>query len=297
MKEKTAKSMFYRKKVRQAAGKVSIYISLASMAYLLLYPVFYMLVTVFRSAEDLNNPSVIWVTRRYTFDNILTALERLDFGKTFMYSLSLALPCAVLQTASCSLAGYGFARFKFKSRSVLFGILILTIIVPGQTILIPLYGIIQSMGLLNSAAAFWIQAALGMSFKSGLFIFIFLQFYRGLPKELESAAMLDGCNSVEIFSRIMLPNVVPATVTVFFFSFVWHWNENYLTKFVLNENRTLAYMVENATTLISSGGNNIKISQAVIQSGSLLLLLPTLILFFVLQRYLREGIARSGIVG
>ena len=156
---------------------------------------------------------------------------------------------------------------------------------------------IQSLGLLNSVVAFWVQAILGMGLKSGLFIFIFCQFYKGLPKELESAAMLDGCNSFGIFAKIILPNVIPAIITVFFFSFVWHWNENYLTKFVLNQERTLSYLVSNATALISNTGSNVKIAQAIIQSCSLILLLPTLILFFILQRHLREGIARSGIVG
>ena len=252
-----------------------------------------MIVTVFRSAEDLNNPAVVWITRTYTLDNIKKAVEQLDFGNSFPFSLSLALPCAIFQTIACALAGYGFARFNFKGKSILFAVLI----VPEQTILIPLYGMIQSLGLLNSVVAFWVQAILGMGLKSGLFIFIFCQFYKGLPKELESAAMLDGCNSFGIFAKIILPNVIPAIITVFFFSFVWHWNENYLTKFVLNQERTLSYLVSNATTLISNTGSNVKIAQAIIQSCSLILLLPTLILFFILQRHLREGIARSGIVG
>lgn len=297
MEKIATKKLVYRRILGRVFSKIFIYISLISLAYLLLYPIFYMLVTVFRSAEDLNNPSVVWITRTYTFDNILTAIQKLDFFNAFLYSLSLALPCAILQTITCSLAGYGLARFSFKGRAVLFAVLILTIIVPEQTILIPLYGVIQSLGLLNLVGAFWLQAVFGMSFKSGLFIFIFCQFFKGLPKELESAALLDGCGSFKVYTRIMLPNVLPAVITVFFFSFVWHWNENYVTKFVLNRTRTLAYLVENSTSLINSAGNNIKISQAIIQSGSLLLLLPTLLLFFILQRYLREGIARSGIVG
>ena len=292
-----SKKLVYKKVCANIFSKLFIYVVLISLAYLLLYPLFYMIVTVFRSAEDLNNPAVVWITRTYTLDNIKKAVEQLDFGNSFPFSLSLALPCAIFQTIACALAGYGFARFNFKGKSILFAVLILTIIVPEQTILIPLYGMIQSLGLLNSVVAFWVQAILGMGLKSGLFIFIFCQFYKGLPKELESAAMLDGCNSFGIFVKIILPNVIPAIITVFFFSFVWHWNENYLTKFVLNQERTLSYLVSNATTLISNTGSNVKIAQAIIQSCSLILLLPTLILFFILQRHLREGIARSGIVG
>ena len=297
MNMKTINKMAFRKGLLNVLRKMFIYVSLISLAYLLIYPLFYMLVTVFRSSADLNNPSVVWITRTYTLDNLKNAIKALDFGKTFGYSLSLALPSAILQTTSCALAGYGLARFKFKGHGILFGVLVLTIIVPEQTILIPLYGVIQSMGLLNSVTAFWVQAALGMSFKSGLFIFIFCQFFKGLPKELEDAAMLDGCGAFGIFARIMIPNVVPAIITVFFFSFVWHWNENYLTKFVLNRDRTLAYVVENATSSIANSSENIKEILARVQAGSLLLFVPALILFFILQRHLREGIARSGIVG
>lgn len=286
-----------KKKTADILKKLFIYIVLLSLTYLLIYPILYMLVTVFRSSDDLHNPSVVWVTRHYTLENIKAAMERMKFVSSFLYSLKLALPSAILQTVSCSLAGYGFARFKFKGLSFLFILLILTIVVPPQTLLIPWYSVAQGMGLLNNPALFWVQSLFGMSLKSGLFIFIFCQFYKGLPKELESAAMLDGCSTLGIFIRIMFPNITPATVTVFFFSFVWHWNENYLTKFSLNTTRTMAYMVENATELLNNADIDIKVSQAMIQSGSLLLLLPTLLLFFLLQRYLREGIARSGIVG
>ena len=286
-----------RSKFSNIVRKMFIYIALMSLAYLLLYPLIFIVTTVFRSTADLNNPAVVWITRHYTWDNLLKAIDKLNFFKTFGFTVSLALPCAILQTISCSLAGYGFARFKFKGQGILFAILVILIIVPEQTILIPLYGVIQSMGLLNSVVAFWVQAALGMSLKSGLFIFIFRQFFKGIPKELSEAARLDGCGQFGIYARIMVPNVIPAIVTVFFFSFVWHWNENYLTKFVLNRERTLSFAVDNASQVITTSGENIMEAQAMVQAGSLLLLLPTLLLFFILQRHLREGIARSGIVG
>lgn len=294
---KSVKRLVLRSRISKVLGKMFIYIALISLAYLLLYPLIYIITTVFRSGADLNNPAVVWITRTYTWQHLLKAIDKLDFWKTFSYTMCMVLPCAILQTISCSLAGYGFARFKFKGQGILFAILVLLIIVPEQTILIPLYGVIQSMGLLNSVAAFWVQALLGMSLKSGLFIFIFRQFFKGIPKELSEAAMLDGCGHFGIYARIMIPNVIPAIVTVFFFSFVWHWNENYLTKFVLTKERTLAYVVDNASSLIKSSGENIMEVQAMVQAGSLLLLLPTLLLFFILQRHLREGIARSGIVG
>lgn len=294
---KSIRRLVLRSKFSNIVRKMFIYIALMSLAYLLLYPLIFIVTTVFRSTADLNNPAVVWITRHYTWDNLLKAIDKLNFFKTFGFTVSLALPCAILQTISCSLAGYGFARFKFKGQGILFAILVILIIVPEQTILIPLYGVIQSMGLLNSVVAFWVQAALGMSLKSGLFIFIFRQFFKGIPKELSEAARLDGCGQFGIYARIMVPNVIPAIVTVFFFSFVWHWNENYLTKFVLNRERTLSFAVDNASQVITTSGENIMEAQAMVQAGSLLLLLPTLLLFFILQRHLREGIARSGIVG
>lgn len=270
--------------------------------YLLIYPLLYMMVTVFRDAQDFRDPSVHWITKNFSFDNIKYALKYLNYGETLLYSSEIAIGSAVLQTLSCALAGYSFARFKFKFKGFAFAVLIATIIVPPQTTLLPLFSIIRKMNLLNTAGAFWVQAALGSGLRSGLFVYIYCQFFKGLPIDLEHAASIDGCTPIGTFFRVMLPNVVPGIVTVFFFSVVWHFNDNFVTKYLSLEKETLASVLNNFRSSIENAANStlnfdIMTAQGIIQAGSLLALLPMLLLYFFLQRYLREGVARAGIVG
>lgn len=270
--------------------------------YLLIYPLLYMTVTVLRDAQDFRDPSVHWITKNFSFDNIKYAITYLKYGKTLLYSSEIAIGSAILQTLSCGLAGYSFARFKFKFKGLAFAILIATIIVPPQTTLLPLFSIIRKMNLLNTAGAFWVQSALGSGLRSGLFVYIYCQFFKGLPKDLEHAASIDGCTPFGTFFRVMLPNVVPGIVTVFFFSVVWHFNENFVTKYLSLERDTLASVLNNfrSTIEIASASSlkfDIMTAQGIVQAGSLLTLLPMLLLYFFLQKYLREGVARAGIVG
>ena len=290
------------RKVKPVIWSLCRTVILLVFLYLLIYPLMYMIVTVFRDAQDFRDPSIHWITRNFSLDNIKYAIEYLDYDKTLLYSTEIALGSAILQTISCALAGYSFARFKFKFKGLAFAVLIATIIVPPQTTLLPLFSVIRKMNLLNTAGAFWVQAALGSGLRSGLFVFIYCQFFKGLPIDLEHAASIDGCSPIGTFFKVMLPNVVPGIVTVFFFSVVWHFNENFVTKYLSLEKETLASVLNNFRSTIelasaSSLKFDIMTAQGIVQAGSLLTLLPMLLLYFFLQKYLREGVARAGIVG
>ena len=125
----------------------------------------------------------------------------------------------------CAFAGYSFARYDFKLKGVLFGIVILTIIVPQQMYIIQLFQIVKNLGLTDSAGAYWIQALFGVGIRSGLFIYIYRQNFRALPTDLEHAAAIDGCGAFGTYFKVMLPNALNSFVVVFLFSFIWHWNE------------------------------------------------------------------------
>ncbi len=290
------------KRVKPAVWSVCRAVILTIFLFLLFYPLLYMTVTVFRDETDFRNPAVYWITRHFTIENIKLAMKFLKYPKTFAYSAEIALGSAALQTVSCALAGYGFARYKFKGGKVAFAVLLATVIVPPQTTLLGLFAITRRLGLLNSPAAFWLQALLGSGLRSGLFVYIYRQFFKGLPRDLEQAAAIDGCNPVETFFRVMLPNVTPGIVTVFFFSVVWHFNDNFVTKYLSPERKTLAGMLYTLRDSVTSAAAStmefdVMTAQGIVQAGSLLTLLPMLILYFVLQRQLKEGIARTGIVG
>ena len=130
---------------------------------------------------------------------------------------------SVLQLAISCLVGYGFARFKFKGRNILFFIVILSLIVPAQTILIPLYFRFSSIGLLNTIWPVVILSACGIGLKNGLYIYLMRQFFRGMPRELEQSAYIDGAGPLRAFVQIILPNAFNMMITVFLFSFTWQW--------------------------------------------------------------------------
>ncbi len=297
---------------------------LIGVEFTLLYPLLFIIVTAFRSQTDLMNPSVIWITRHWSLDNIRQLFDIMDYPALLSYSLQISLVCALLQMFVCALAGYGFARFEFKGKRLLFGILIATIIVPVQTYISPLFmtfrffripgvswllgllgiGEAGTLSLIDSPAAFWVQALLGMGFKSGLFIYIYRQFYRGLPIELEEAAKIDGCTPFATYFRVMLPNAVPAMATVGMFSFVWHWNDYFVVSMLSTNRSNMSVALAQLRTLLQrmvfesqAGGQSEILIQAMVQAGAFLCILPMLVLFVFGQRFFIESVDRTGIVG
>jgi len=217
--------------------------------------------------------------------------------------------CSLVQVASCALAGYGFARFKFKGKGILFGIVVMMILVPSQIISIPQYMMFRNFGfgslsvnLINSKLCMYLPAAMGNGIRAGLMIFIFRQFFKGLPKELEDAAYLDGCGPLRTFVQVMIPNASSSFLTVFLFSVVWYWNDYYVSSTFFTKNQTIALMLKNLSTLLSQQlFNNADVSpreQIVwMEAGCLIAILPILIMYVFLQKYFTEGIERSGLVG
>lgn len=241
-------------------------------------------------------------------------------GSVLWNTISVNVICSLLQVVTCAITGYGFARFKFKGRGLLFVIVILQIIVPTQVILIPqfmqfryfdVFGIISmlkggpepGLNLTDSPMALYLQAFFVNGIRAGLFILLFRQFFRGLPKELEDAAHLDGCGPFATFIRIMVPNAKTSFLTVFIFSLVWYWNDSYVSNMFFADADTIALQIGNLYTTISSwlnGGSPTGVAadfMVWIEAGCLISLLPILIIYCFLQRQFIEGIERSGITG
>ena len=180
---------------------------LVGVGFVMLYPVLFMLSNSFKSVNDTLDPTVVWIPSGFNLFSFKTALELLKFGESFKNTLLIVLPCVIFQVVSCLFIAYGFARFRFKFRNLLFGLLIFNIIVPTESYMIPLYVNLKTMGLLDTYAQFYVQALLGTGIRSGLYIFIFRQYFINMPKELEEASFIDGCNPLETFIKIMVPNV------------------------------------------------------------------------------------------
>ena len=286
---------------------------LFGICFLLLYPLLYMFVSAFRGREDLYNPSVIWITRHWTLKHMKTLTELIDYPRTLLNTVSISVGSALLQTFVCALAGYGFARFRFRGKGLLFALAVFTIIVPQYAIVnslfmtfrffhIPLYSLFGgTVNLINTPMAFWMQALLGMGLRSGLFIFIYRQFFRGMPAELENAALIDGCNPWQTYFRVMLPNAVMVMVTVFMFSLVWHWNDTYTTGILAPKLKTLSTAIADLKIevfrLKDGGDTNPMLNQVRMQAGALLSIAPMLLVFLFGQKAFTESVERTGIVG
>jgi multiple sugar transport system permease protein len=218
---------------------------------------------------------------------------------------------AGLQLASTTLVGYGLARFKFRGAQIIFGAVLMTLIVPPQIIILPLYlnfrfftlwGLLPEPGidLLNSAWPFVLQAISATGFKNGLFVYIMRQFFKNSPKSLEEAAYIDGAGALQTFFRIMLPGAVPALVIVFLFGFVWQWNDYFFTGMYMRGGTLLSHTLDVASSnyAYSLGaqftGQYISLLN---NTGMILFILPLLVLYSLTQRYFIESIERTGLVG
>ena len=294
--------------VSRRAGKIiwSLirFLLLFGLGYTLLSPFMIMVAGAFRGEQDIWNPSVVWITRHYTTEHLKSVMETMDYWNTFMRTMVIAVLSALAQSFSCALAGYGFARYNFKGKGLLFGIVILTIIVPPQVTMLPTYSLYRSINLLDSPFAFWITSILGMGIRSGLFIFIYRQSFRSLPSDLEEAASIDGCGRIGIYFKIMLPNAFTTVITVFLFSFIWHCTDNFTTSIIMPTKRVLTTalkMLSTQSSSLISGGETSTVSPLILQArmycGSLLVVTPIIIVFVICQRYFRAGIERTGLVG
>ena len=314
--------LFSRRMLTRKIGSISFglfrFLVLFGLIFLIVYPFFFMFVTAFRGQQDLNDPGVVWITRHYTLDNFKAFLSKVDFADMMGSTMVISISCAVLQTFVCGLAGYGFARFRFKGRNFLFGLVLFTIIVPPPTYISQLFVMFRHFNplifaplaklltgtytpnLINTPLPFIIPAMFGMGFRSGLFIYIYRQFFRGLPADLEDAARIDGSSAAHTFFTIMLPNAKPALITVSMLSFVWNWNDAFSQSFLSMSRNTVAVYLSQIQGLLNATGiatEDPTYLYILIQAGSLLCILPLLLIFLFGQRFFTESVERTGIVG
>lgn len=294
---------------------------LISMCFVILYPILYMISISFRTVDDIFDPTVIWIPKTFTTENFREVFKMINYFPRLFNTVKISLIATVINVAICAFAGYGFARFDFKFKAILFGCVLFSIIVPPQSISIPMYlgyksfdflGLGTAVGwltgkpvtvnLLNTPFTIYVPALLGAGIKSGLFIYIFRQFFRNLPKELEDAACIDGCSIIRTYFRIMIPNSSAAFVSCFLFSFVWYWNDYSTVTMYFNEPVTLSASLSLIGTIMKGNmyaniSSNPYISVFYTQCACLLCILPLLILYIFLQRLFTESIEHSGIVG
>lgn len=304
------------------------YTLLICLSYLILAPILSNIVTAVTHPADLGLSSSIWIPNRFSTQNLHVSYLILNFGKTLPATFFYTLAVMALQMVCTLLAGYSFARLRFRGQNILFACVVLTILVPSQVIMLPQYlyfrnftflGLIplfnqgSGMNLLNQPSVIYILSLLGMGLKSGLYIYIFRQTFRGLPKELEQAAYVDGAGFLRTFLRIVLPCAGPGLITVGTLSFVWNWNDtSFLSWFDPKNASNLMFMYIKRTASMQEALNgisskvpgdytflttNLLYQNAISKTCALFVLIPLIILYLFIQRRFVQGVERSGIVG
>ena len=317
MKSMNKKELAYlrRKRIFEKTWPVFRFLILFGLAFVILTPLLFMISYGFRERQDMNDPTVIWIPRHLSLKVMKQTISamKLNAGvfdnNPLFNTLFLNIGCSICQVVTCAITGYGFARFKFKGRNFLFGIVILMILVPTQIISIPLYMTFRNFlfgnfNLIDNSLVMYLPALMANGIRAGLMIFIFRQFFRGLPKELEDAAYLDGCGPFKTFLKVMVPNAGSSFLTVFLFSIVWYWNDFYVTSSFFRNKRTISLQLKNLDGLLNieifnNANANISAREKIVwfEAACLLSITPMLILYACLQKHFTEGIERSGLVG
>jgi multiple sugar transport system permease protein len=314
-----------KNRVFDTTYKVLRAILIFGFCFLILQPLLDKISVSFMMEQDLYDATVISIPRNLSTDNYKIAMNLMNYWATLLQSIIIITISAALQIASCTLAAYGFARYKFPGRNILFMGVFLIIIVPPQTILSSLYlnfqffdffGIIKlitgkNINLLGKLSGYLLLSATAMGLKSGLYIFLLRQYFRGVPKELEEAAYVDGCGRLYTFGRIMLPDAMPMLTSCFLFSFVWQWTDSLFTSLFLRGYRMMPISLSRLTesfyrywagiNSVASGSGGVMAQppvgyiQAVVATGMLVFLLPLILLYLVAQKAFVESLSQTGI--
>ena len=287
-----------------------VYAILICIVFLILYPLLVRLADMFKSFDDLVDKSVVFIPKKPTLERVKMAADGMKYWTSFTNTMLVCSMSALLQTIACSMIGYGFARTKVPFKRLLFGLVILTMLMPAPMLMPSFYvrfrffdvlGIVKAihgapLNLLDSYGPFIILSITGLGFRNGLYIYLVRQFFRNMPKELEESGRIDGAGFIRIFFQIMLPNALPIMITVSLFSFSWQWTDQYFSSLFFKSN----WVLSNALSLLTGYGHlrlDPVIINAVVSSGIILVVLPVLILYLFLQRFFIRGIERSGLTG
>jgi multiple sugar transport system permease protein len=307
-------------------------ILMIGVSYVILFPFFSKIAGSFMSPSDLVDPTVCIIPKSPTLEIYKAIITENHYFTAFLNTTLLSLSAALLQTFVCTLIGYGLAKFRFKGNGIIMVLVILTMIVPHETIKLSMYmhfryfdiGGVQGLGipgilqfitgifkgsisagvtptLLNTFAPLLILSALGLGFKNGLYIFMMRQFFTGVPDELEESAYVDGSNTFRTFFQIILPLSLPMMITIFLFSFCWQWTDDFYTTLFFTDKSVLLmpHIIETPESLTMSTefAAQALYKSVIDNTAGIMIILPLLILFLFCQKSLVQGIERSGLVG
>ena len=301
------------------------FILMLGVSYVILYPFFARIAGSFMSKEDVLDATVSLIPKHFTLDIYRYIIIENHYLEALFNTFLLALACALIQMLVSCLIGYGLAKFKFKGNKLVMAVVVITMIIPHGTLKLSLlqhftsFDILTVIGwgysgpielifgeTLKFANTYWplvILSVTGLAFKNGLYIYLMRQFFKGVPDELEESAYVDGAGTLRTFFQIIIPLSVPMMITIFLFSFSWQWtDEFYTTLFFYGTAKTKVYLMPDIYTVIppslETNYAGQKLYYNVIQNtAGMMIIMPLIVLYLFCQKYLVQGIERSGLVG
>lgn len=326
MKKEISSDFLRKYKLMQAGIKTVLsvlrFLLLISIGFVIIYPLMYMATSSIRTGSSYYDPTITWLTTHVTLEPFKIAIDAMNYFKSLGNTLLYEIVASLLQLVSCSIVAYGFARYEFKEKKIMIAILFMTILLPVQATILPTYvnyshmdflGILGKVyewtgtdlrpNVLNTPLVFYLPSIFGVGLRSGIIIYIYIQFFKGLPRELEEAAWIDGSGPIRTFIKIAIPSSSVVIFTNFIFSIIWHWNDYFLAAMYLKDRTyfTLAVQlgaIKDTLELYRYGWNaSSPVTASIIMAACVLFVAPMLITYIFVQGKFVKSIDRVGITG
>lgn len=280
-------------KAKRIASTTVYHVLVMAFGLIMIYPLVWMIMSSFKDTHTIFNTASELLPRNPTLENYVNGWKgfgKVGFSQFFANSFFIAIVATIGTVLSSSIVAYGFARMNFFGRGPLFAAMLVTMMLPAQVLMIPQYLWYQKLNWVGSylplIVPYWFAT-------QGFFVYLMVNFISGIPKDLDEAAKIDGCSTYGIYLRIILPLIVPALITAGIFSFIWRWDD--FLSALLYVNKSEMYPVSLALKLFCDPGSSS--DYGAMFAMSTLSILPVMLIFIFLQKYLVEGIATSGLKG
>lgn len=270
--------------------KVLLYFSLIVLGLTMVYPLLWLFFSSFKPNHEIFG-SIALLPKKWILDSYIEGWKgsgQFSFSVFFGNTLKLVLPTVFFTVISSLVIGYGFSRFNFPLKKILFTLMISTLMLPNTVIIIPRYILFGRLGWINTYLPFIVPAVFGCY---PFFIYMMIQFIRGIPRELDEAAKIDGCNSFSILVRVITPLCTPAIFSAIIFQFLWTWNDFFNSMIYISSVKKYPVSLALRMSLDSAS----RINWSTVLAMSLVSMIPCILLFFFAQKYFVEGVATTGI--
>ncbi|MCF7932145.1 MAG: carbohydrate ABC transporter permease [Acholeplasmataceae bacterium] len=275
------------------------YVLLVIFAVVALLPLYYLVITSMKGLEEASTRATFWPESFHLFQNISFVLKYPDYqvGRFFINTMIVFILKASGTALSCSLAAYGFTRFRFPGKNIIFIVLLSAVMIPSELLGVPIFEFMVNAGLRE---AFWFPLWIGAWFATDIFvIFLFRQFFKGIPSELFDAAKMDGCSELQAFFKIMVPLSKPVFVTVLLLYFVGTYNDLYgpAVYIISQENFLMAQSINMFETLYKTGSSSYIVPWNYVSVATMIGMIPVFFIFSAAQKQFVESVAGVGLKG